>query len=490
MSRSEHPGRSIHPWDGHPIRLARPQHECGVFGIFSTDPDFDAAGDTYLGLYALQHRGQESAGMVVSDGETLRLHKEMGLVASVFDDEILKKLPGPIAIGHVRYSTTGASRLENAQPLLSHTAHGLMAVAHNGNLANAEKLRQRLLGTGSVFQSTTDSEVIINLIASYGQDSLERAVVKCAQELRGGYSVLLMTKDRLIGFRDAYGIRPLCLGRLGEAYVMASESCALETLGAEYIREIRAGEVVMVDKNGLMSIQAVQKERDAFCVFEYIYFARPDTDFEDRNVHLVRKDIGRQLAREYPVEADVVIPAPDSGIPAAIGYSEESGIPLDIGLIKNRYIGRTFIQPTQAMRQRSVKIKLNPIEKVVKGKRVVLIDDSIVRGTTSQKIVKMLRDAGATEVHMRVASPPYLHSCYYGIDTAARQELIAYARSVEEIRQQIGADSLGYLSQDGLEKAVDIPMNRLCTACFTGLYPTEVPEEVAGGKARVDTGCS
>ncbi len=450
---------------------------CGIFGVFAPQTT-DAADLTYLGLYALQHRGQESAGMVVSDGSRMRIHKGMGLASQVFDDHALAKLRGGISIGHVRYSTTGATHLVNAQPLQVFSHHGQIALAHNGNLTNTQRLRKRLLDTGATFQTTTDSEVIINLIAGESDVGLEEAVKCSVTQIVGGYTVVLMTNDRLIGIRDPLGIRPLSLGRKGDAWFLSSESCAFDTVGGELVRDVEPGEMVVIDKEGLRTQHFAPRRKDAFCVFEYIYFARPDSIIGGKTVHEVRKEIGRRLARQRPIDADLVIPAPDSALSAALGYAEESGIPFDVALAKNRYVGRTFIQPTQSMRRVGVQIKLNPIKEIVRGRRVILVDDSIVRGTTSAKTIQLLRDAGAAEVHMMVASPPFSHPCHYGIDVPTSDELIASHRSVGEICQVIGADTLTYLEMDSLYQAVGITGERLCTACFDGRYPTEIEVDV------------
>ena len=434
-----------------------------------------------MGLYALQHRGQESAGMVVSDGNHVKIHKDMGLVSRVFNPEILDVLKGQIGIGHVRYSTTGSSLLANAQPLMARCSKGIIAVAHNGNLVNTEELRIKLQDEGSVFQSTTDTEVIINLIARHSQETLTNATLKAAEALRGSFSLVLMTKDTLIGLRDPHGVRPLCLGKLDNAYILASESCAFSSIGARFIRDIAPGEMVIIDSDGVSSSYLPKVEHQAVCAFEYIYFARPDSNIDGLNVHLSRKAMGRQLAKQFKAEADVVIPVPDTGVSTAIGFSEASGIPYDIGLIKNTYVGRTFIQPQQQMRDLGVRIKLNPVDGVLRGKRVVIIDDTIVRGTTSGKIIHLLREAGAKEVHMCVSAPPITHPCYYGIDTSVRKELIASAHSVGEIQNYIGADSLTYLSLEGLFRAVH-PKADLCVACFNGDYPIALSQNCSNEK--------
>jgi amidophosphoribosyltransferase len=463
----------------------RQEEACGVFGIYSNDNDFEAAALTYLGLYALQHRGQESAGIVVSDGQHFSVHKNMGLVSQVFNREILERLKGRIGVGHVRYSTTGSSLLSNAQPLVARCSRGMMAVAHNGNLVNTESLRKRLENIGSVFQTTTDTEVIINLIARYSHDSLAEAIIKAAGALRGSYSLLIMTNDTLIGVRDPYGVRPMCLGKLANAYIIASESCVFSSIGAKFIRDMEPGEIIFIDSDGVHSFYLPKVRRQALCVFEYIYFARPDSNIDGLNVHLARKAMGQQLAKLFKSEADVVIPVPDTGVSTAIGFAEASGIPYDIGLIKNTYVGRTFIQPNQEMRDLGVRIKLNPVEDALKGKRVVIIDDTIVRGTTSGKIIHLLREAGAKEVHMCVSAPPISYPCYYGIDTSVRKELIASSHSVEEIRRYIEADSLTYLNLEGLAKAL-APKEQLCMACFDGKYPIEIPQEEHNDKYQLE----
>jgi amidophosphoribosyltransferase len=451
------------------------EEACGVFGIYSNDPEFEAAALTYLGLYALQHRGQESAGIVVSDGRHFSVHKNMGLVSNVFNRDILDGLKGRMAIGHVRYSTTGSSFLANAQPLMARCSKGTLAVAHNGNLVNAEELRKKLEDSGSVFQSTTDTEVIINLIARYSRETLNNALLKAAGDLQGSYSLILMSKDTLIGLRDPFGVRPLCLGKLDDAYVLSSESCVFSSLGGHFIRDINPGEMIAIDSNGVKSHYLSEKKTQATCVFEYIYFARPDSNIDGLNVHLSRKAMGRELAKQFNREADVVVSVPDTGRSAAMGFAEASGIPYDIGLIKNPYMGRTFIQPHQKMRDLGVRIKLNPVEGVLKGKRVVIIDDSIVRGTTSGKIIGLLREAGAKEVHMCISAPPITYPCYYGIDTSVRKELIASAHTVEKIRTFIQADSLTYLTLEGLYRAVQ-PNKDLCVACFNGDFPMPIPK--------------
>lgn len=462
----------------------KPRDECGVFAIYG--PGLDVARLTYFGLYALQHRGQESAGIAVSNGQEIHLHKNMGLVAEVFNDDILSKMKGHMAIGHVRYSTTGSSQVSNAQPLSFRYYQGMVSLAHNGNLVNANELRNNLGSTGSIFQSTTDSEVIVNLIARYGQGSIEEALMKCMIDLKGTYSLVLMTEDKILAVRDPFGNRPLCLGQLGKAYVVASETCALDTVGARFIRDVKPGEIVTIDQAGLRTIQTLPASHRALCMFEFVYLARPDSNLDGENVNVVRRAFGRQLAREYRVEADMVIPVPDSGTAAAVGYAEESGIPFKEGLMKNRYVGRTFIQPSQAMRDLGVRLKMNPIREVVKDQRVIMVDDSIVRGTTSRKIVQMLQEAGAKEVHLLISSAPVQYPCYYGIDTSARAELIAAQHGLDEITAHIGATSLYYLSLEGMLKAVKSPADSFCVACFSGNYPIPVLEADKGGKYALE----
>jgi len=450
----------------------RPEEACGVFGVYG--PGLDVSHLTYLGIYALQHRGQESAGIAVADRHDVYMHKAMGLVPQAFDEKILGNLRGDIAIGHVRYSTTGSSLLVNAQPLLVRYQHGALALAHNGNLVNALELRRELEAKGHIFQTTIDSEVIASLIAQLDTGSVEDAVLGCMEKLRGSYALVMLTKDKLIGVRDPYGIRPLSVGVIGDAYVLASETCALDAVGAEFVADVAPGEMVVIDGDGLHRRQSPVAGKESLCIFEHIYFARPDSDLDGRNVHTIRKQFGAQLAREHPVAADIVFPVPDSGMSAAIGYAEASGIPFTEGMIKNRYIGRTFIQPNQDIREAAVKIKLNPIRKVLAGKRVIVVDDSIVRGTTSAKIVQMIRDAGAVEVHMRISSPPVRFPCHFGIDTQTQAELVAANHSPQEVRQLIGADSLGYLSLEGMFRAVQMEAGRFCAACFDGRYPFDI----------------
>jgi len=453
--------------------------ECAVMGVYGHP---EAANMVYLGLYALQHRGQESCGIVTSDGKGLTSHRQMGLVADAFKEDVIKRLEGASAIGHNRYSTTGQSHLKNAQPFVVEYSQGPIAISHNGNLVNGALLRDELEKSGSIFQSTTDTEVIVHLIAtSKGSTSMGR-IIEALSRCRGAYSLLFLTLDKLIAARDPYGFRPLVLGKFPEgknrgAYVFASETCALDLIEAEFVRDVEPGEIISVGPDGLESLKPFPPSPHAKCIFEYIYFARPDSKLFGHNVYQVRKALGRQLARESPVDADLVTPVPDSGVPAAMGYSEESKIPLEFGLIRNHYVGRTFIEPQQTIRNFGVKIKLNAQRDVLKGKRVIVVDDSIVRGTTSRKIIRMLRDAGATEVHLRVSSPATIGPCYYGIDTPTRTELIAANNSTEEIRRYVEADTLAYLSNDGMYAYFDGKKQGFCDACFTGNYPVHFEDE-------------
>lgn len=448
--------------------------ECGIFGVFGHP---EASNLTYLGLYALQHRGQEGAGICSSDGKTLYVEKGIGHVSEVFYEKRIKRLPGDIAIGHNRYSTAGGSALKNVQPIMVNFALGALAIAHNGNLTNATALKQRLESDGAIFQSSSDSEVIIHLIARLRASSAEEKIIRAVNEIRGAFSLLIMRENELIAIRDSYGVRPMCLGSYNDAYVVASETCAFDLIGATYIRDIEPGEMLTIDRNGLHSFKAIKSTRRAHCVFEFIYFARPDSNiFDGINVHDIRKELGKQLARESNTEADVVIPVPDSGVMATIGYANESGIPFDFGLVRNHYVGRTFLEPKQNIRHFGVKIKLNPIKSLIAGKRVVVMDDSIVRGTTSKKIVKMLREtAMAKEVHMKISAPCTISPCFYGIDTPTRTELIASTHIVEEIRKYITADSLSYLSLEGLKLAIPNPED-YCYACFNNQYPIALQE--------------
>jgi len=442
---------------------------CGVFGIYGHP---EAANITYLGLHALQHRGQESGGIVTSDGEQLYAHRAMGLVQDAFTQEQLGKLPGRVGIGHVRYSTAGGSHIKNAQPIAVNYARGSLAVCHNGNLTNAEELRAELEARGSIFQSDSDTEVFVHLVAASKEIAFEDRIADALSRVKGAYSLLFLTEDAIVAVRDPMGFRPLCLGLLPakkDAHVVASEPCAFDLIGAEYVRDLEPGEMVIIDASGIRSVRPLPPAPQRMCIFEYVYFARPDSKLGGRSVYEVRKQLGRSLAREHPMDADVVIPVPDSGVPAAIGYAAERNVPFEMGLIRSHYVGRTFIEPQQSIRHFGVRLKLNPVEPVLRGKRVVVIDDSIVRGTTSRKIVKMVRDAGAREVHLRISSPPTQWPCYYGIDTPTRRELIASSHSVDEIARYVTADSLGYLSLEGMVAAVG-GENTYCHACFSGQY--------------------
>jgi amidophosphoribosyltransferase len=448
-----------------------PKHYCGVFGIFGHP---NAAELTYYGLYALQHRGQESAGIVTSDGHQFRAHKGMGLVSQVFDGELLHTLVGDIAIGHTRYSTTGSSHLRNAQPITVDCARGQIAIAHNGNLTNAAQLREELEARGSIFQTTVDSEIILHLMAQPSLNGGRNNLVQTIRRIEGAYSLVIMTENELIGVRDPHGFRPLCIGRIGDAWVLASETCALDLIHAKFVRDVEPGEIVAINKDGLTSIQAFpEHERRAFCIFEYVYFARPDSTIANRNVYKVRVEMGRQLAREYPIQADVVVPVPDSGNCAALGYSLESGVPFEMAFVRNHYVGRSFLQPSQLIRDFDVRVKLNLITELVKGKRVIVVDDSIVRGTTCKARVNNLKEAGAKEVHVLVSCPPHMNPCVYGIDFPDRNKLMAANHSLEEIRKYLNADSLHYLSQDGMVKATGLPRDGFCMACYDGNYPVK-----------------
>jgi len=469
-----------------PHEQTRPRHYCGLFGIYGHP---NAAELTYYGLYALQHRGQESAGITASDGVDLRTYKGMGLVGQVFDKNILRSLPGHLAIGHVRYSTTGSSNIKNAQPLVVDCACGQIAIGHNGNLTNAARLRTELESHGSIFQTTVDSEIILHLLAQPTAGDQMQTLENVMRKIQGAYSLVIMGEDELIGLRDPFGFRPLVLGKLrtrvaedgvdGMAYVLASETCALDLIHAEYVRDIAPGEIIVIDRHGIRSVNpwADTQQPHAFCIFEYVYFARPDSDIYNKNVAQVRINLGRQLARENPVAADLVIPVPDSGNWAAMGYAEESGIQFGNAFVRNHYVGRTFLQPSQLIRDFSVRVKLNLIGEMVAGKRVVVVDDSIVRGTTARARVVTLREAGATEVHMRVSCPPHKWPCAYGIDFPTRKELMAANNSLEQIRDFLGADSLGYLTLDGMIAATGLPANEFCTACYTGKYPSPIESE-------------
>ncbi len=443
--------------------------ECAVFGIYGHK---EAANLAYLGLYALQHRGQEASGIVSNDGEQFHIEKGQGLVADIFSQQALSRLPGTMAIGHNRYSTAGGAGLKNVQPLSVNFAFGNLAVAHNGNLINATMLRSELEAYGAIFQSTSDTEVIIHLIAHSRADTLLDRVIDSLTQVRGAFSVVIMTDQGIVAARDPHGFRPLCLGRFRDSWIVASESCAFDLLDAEYVREIEPGEMVVLDHRGVTSYKPFPQTKPAMCVFEYVYFSRPDSRiFGGSAVYSIRKAFGRRLAEESGVPADIVIPVPDSGVPAALGYSEGSGLPFETGLIRNHYVGRTFIEPEQSIRHFGVKVKLNAVPEVLTGKRVVVVDDSLVRGTTSRKIVKMLRNAGAKEVHMRISSPPIVSPCFYGIDTPTKKELIASSHTRDEIRKYITADSLAYLSLDGMVNAASGVPGHYCDACFTERYP-------------------
>lgn len=451
--------------------------ECGVLGIFAPG-NKNVANMMGFGLVALQHRGQESAGIAVYGEEGMKYYKEMGLVQDVFTNNILESLEGHMAIGHVRYSTTGESCVANAQPLVVRYRGGSIALAHNGNLVNAAKIRDKLEESGSIFQTSIDTEVIANLIARNYNLGYKEAIIKAIGQVESAFALVIICEGKLIGARDPHGLRPLCLGKLEDGqYVLASESCALDVVGAELIRDIDKGEIVIIDENGIESFNYNDSKRKAHCLFEYVYFARPDSIMDGESIYITRRDAGRILAKEHSVDADLVIAVPDSGIDAAIGYAEASGIPYGIGLIKNKYIGRTFIQPNQKSRELSVRLKLNVLKGNVKGKRIIMIDDSIVRGTTSSKIVEALRKAGAKEVHVRVSSPVVKYSCHFGIDTPTRKQLVGAVNSVEKIRKMIGADSLGYISLDGLIESTHKEKCKLCSACFNGDYPMDVPDE-------------
>ncbi len=454
-----------------PMEDGRPKHECGVCGIFGHE---DASKLTYFGLYALQHRGQESAGIVASDDGKVTIHKDMGLVPEIFSEDILQGLPGHMAMGHVRYSTTGGSNIINTQPLMVTHKGCTLAVAHNGNLVNSLELRQDLEEKGSIFQTSMDSEVVLHLMARTTHLGLERALTESFSCLRGAYSILLMTEDTMVAVRDPGGFRPLCLGKLNNGgWVIASETCALDLVEAEYIRDVEPGEVLIINKEEMRSVFPWPKQKTSFCIFEQVYFARPDSDIFGINVYESRKRMGEIMARECNVEGDFVMPFPDSGNYAAIGFSRASGIPLEMGMIRNHYVGRTFIQPTQSMRDFNVKVKLNPVRSLLKGKRVIIVEDSIIRGTTGRSRVKALRKAGAKEVHMMVSCPPTRYACYYGIDFPSSDQLIAAQHSVKETADHLGLDSLHYLSEEGLVEATGLPADHFCLACFDGVYPVE-----------------
>ena len=469
-----------------------PQDQCGVFGVWA--PGEEVSKLTYFGLYALQHRGQESAGIATSDGKKLLVYKDMGLVSQVFSESALESLVGHVAIGHTRYSTTGSSSWRNAQPTLGKTASGTVALGHNGNLTNTAELLEILRAnypeqsdneiTGG---NTTDTAVLTALLAGNPDNSLENTALELLPKVKGAFSLVFMDEQTLYAARDPQGVRPLVLGRLKRGWVVASETAALDIVGASFVREVEPGELIAIDENGLRAKHFAKTKR-AGCVFEYVYLARPDTSINGRNVYDARVEMGRTLAKEYPVEADLVIPTPESGTPAAIGYSEESGIPYGHGLVKNAYVGRTFIEPSQTIRQLGIRLKLNPLREVIKGKRIIVVDDSIVRGNTQRALVQMLREAGATEIHVRISSPPITWPCFYGVDFATRAELIATGLAPDEVRMSIGADSLGYLSKAGMIEASEQKEGELCTACFTGTYPIELPTADRLGKNLLEKG--
>jgi amidophosphoribosyltransferase len=469
---------TTHPFDDDHLK-----EECGIVGIYGVD---EASAHAVLGLHALQHRGQEAAGIVTFDGQRFHAHREMGHVADSFNKQsVVEQLRGHAAIGHVRYSTTGDTILRNVQPLFAELAFGGFAVGHNGNLTNATAVRRELVKRGSLFQSTTDTEVIQHLMATHLRGNVVDRLIHALHQVEGAYSLVALANDMVIGVRDPLGVRPLVLGKLGTGYILASETCALDIVGADFIRDVEAGEMVVIDRNGIHSSKPFTPAPSKFCVFEYIYFARPDSVMEGTSIYDARKAIGRELAKESPIEADVVVPVPDSGVPAALGFAEGSGIPFEYGIIRNHYVGRTFIEPTDHIRHLGVRLKHNANRAKVTGQRVILVDDSIVRGTTSKKIVEMIRAAGATEVHMRISSPPTSHSCFYGIDTPERSKLLASRMDVKEMAEFIGADSLAFISIDGLYRAMghkgrDARQPQYCDACFTGDYPTELTDQTGG----------
>ncbi|PKQ38392.1 MAG: amidophosphoribosyltransferase [Actinobacteria bacterium HGW-Actinobacteria-1] len=468
-------------------RPDRPEEACGVFAVYG--PGEDVARLTYFGLHALQHRGQESAGIAVADGHTLTVVKSLGLVPQAFKESDLATLQGHLAIGHTRYSTTGSSSAwENAQPMVSSIGSTTIALAHNGNLVNTVELRDALKDRGIRFRSTTDSEVIATLVDHFTQQhgSIRGGIRETMKYVRGAYSVVLMSEEAVYAFRDPYGVRPLSLGKLNDTWVIASETCGLDIIGAEYVRDIAPGEMVKIGPEGLESEQAVPAEKPSLCIFEFIYFARPDSVLNDCNLYEARMRMGAAVARSSAVEADIVIGVPDSGVPAAVGYAKESGIPFGEGLVKNRYVGRTFISPSQSLRQQGIRLKLNPLRHVINGKRLIVVDDSIVRGNTSRKLVALLRESGATEVHMRITSPPVKWPCFYGIDTDTQEQLIAASKSVEEVREFIGADSLAYLSVPDMIESTGGTAAEYCAACFTGEYPVEIPDSVKRGKLSLE----
>ncbi|MFA5410435.1 MAG: amidophosphoribosyltransferase [Candidatus Omnitrophota bacterium] len=449
---------------------------CGIFGIY---PHKDASRIAYLGLYALQHRGEEAAGIVTRNGNKVYLHKALGLVSDVFEESILRGLRGEMAVGHVRYSTTGSSNIKNTQPFYVKAKAGDIAIAHNGNLTNALSLRRELEDKGAIFQSTMDSEVVAHLLTHSPETDYHERIARSLMQLEGAYSLVMMFNDVLVGARDPFGWRPLCLGRLNGAHILASETCALDLVGAQYLRDVEPGEVVFIHKDNVESVRPFAQSRSAFCIFEYIYFARPDSCIFGNNVYEARKRLGEQLAKEHPVDADLVMPIPDSGTYAALGFSRVSGIPFEMGMIRNHYIGRTFIQPTQFLRDFRVRVKLNPVRDILKDKRLVLVEDSIVRGTTSRQRVKALREAGVKEIHMRVSCPPLKFPCFFGIDFPTQKELIAAKHTVEWVRDFIGVDSLKYLSLEGMLAAMPLARGKFCTACFNGDYPIKLDKKLS-----------
>ena len=455
--------------------LDKLHEECGVVGVYGHP---EAANLVYLGLYALQHRGQESAGIVASTHSKMHLELGMGLVADIFDPGRLMKLPGPLAIGHNRYSTAGKSELVNAQPCMINYAEGSLALAHNGNLVNAQTIRKSLASKGAIFQSTNDSEVIVHLMAQAKSASFVDRAAEALRQVSGAYSLVLMTENELLAARDPRGFRPLCLGKLEGAYIVASETCVMDLIEAEFIREIEPGELILINENGLQSFFPFKKEETKHCVFEHIYFARPDSFLFGEHVYMARKEMGKAMAQESPADVDLVVPVPDSGVVSAMGFAEESNIPFEMGLIRNHYVGRTFIEPQSQIRNFGVKLKLNAVKNLIEGKRLAIIDDSIVRGTTSRKIVKMLLESGAKEVHLRISSPPILHSCFYGIDTPNKEELIAHTNTLEETRQYLGANSLSYLSINKMLEVLQNGKNKFCSACFDGNYPVSITDSI------------
>lgn len=468
----------------------KPEEACGVFGLWAPHRE-DISKIAYFGLFALQHRGQESAGISITDGKVIKTHKEMGLVTQVFTEENLSELQGTAAIGHTRYSTTGAAKVYNAQPFLTQSRKGIISLAHNGNLTNAAELRAKLVAEGHQFESSSDSESMVRLIGSEVDKgkTLIDGVMDALAQCQGAFAVLVLSNNMLIAARDPNGFRPLSLGKLGYDYVVSSETCGFDIVGARFMRDLEPGELVVITDSGVESYFFAESKRRSICAFEYIYFARPDSIIAGQSMYFVRQRLGRILAREAPAEADVVISVPDSGTPAAIGYAQQSGIPFAEGLIKNRYVGRTFIQPSQAMRDLGIKMKLNPLVEVIKDKRVVVVDDSIVRGSTSKKLVRMLYEAGAKEVHLRISSPPITYPCFFGIDTSDQKGLIAATKSVEEINKYLGSTSLGYLSLEGLIEGIGLPKNELCLACIDGDYPAPVSDKLKNSKLLLEKAC-